>query len=121
MYLKLSRKINNVIILLQEVQKETEEMYMSDEGPSLIVLKNSTVKDALTENAQKDGAPQKISKRKLTLAMAAKGFHSYRALALTAGLSTSTLYNSQIKTVTFRTLWKLGNVLDCRWEDIIED
>lgn len=39
MYFELFNKITDVIIDLQEVQKKTEEMYLSSEEPQIIELK----------------------------------------------------------------------------------
>jgi len=38
MYLRLSRKVNQAVILLQEIQQETEEMYISAEDEPLVLL-----------------------------------------------------------------------------------
>lgn len=38
MYKKLFRSQTKAIQILQEAQRETEELYISDEGPDLIVL-----------------------------------------------------------------------------------
>lgn len=38
MYKKLFRSQTKAIQILQEAQQETEELYISDEGPGLIVL-----------------------------------------------------------------------------------
>ena len=61
MYYTLFRRITAVINDLQEVQRKTEEMYVSAEPPELIVLDTGNPKDdtlSETENNAKENTHQ---------------------------------------------------------------
>jgi hypothetical protein len=45
MYLKLFRSVTEAVIILQEAQRATEEMYISAEPPDLLVLDTIHKKD----------------------------------------------------------------------------
>ena len=51
MYKKLFRSQTKAIQILQQAQQETEELYISDEGPDLTVLQPQENKD----NSNKEG------------------------------------------------------------------
>jgi hypothetical protein len=49
MYKKLFRSQTKAIQILQQAQQETEELYISDEGPDLIVLQPQESEDNSNE------------------------------------------------------------------------